>query len=296
MTGHRRFLAAALCGLATMTMAGTAAQAGEAGRQVAPRATQVRADAPMAERLVDLARLGPLIQVVATEGARHGVGLEDALFPGRGGEAWARTVARIQSPERLVGALEETLAAELARPAMEAAVDFYATDLGARIAEREVTARRAMLDATVEADAMAAAELLDADQDGRAALVRELIDTLDLVTANVSGGLNANYAFYRGLGDGGAMRSRMTESEMLAMVWGQEADVRRATSKWLDAYLTLAYAPLSEEELRGYIDFVATAEGRKLSAALFTGFGRIFEETSYALGREAARFMAMQDT
>jgi hypothetical protein len=246
--------------------------------------------------LLEAAQLASIMNVVATEGARHGVGLEAALFPGQGGRAWATEVAAIQSPERLIGMLEQSLSDHLADETLGQALDFYHTDLGARIAMREYSARQAMLDSEIEAGAMQTAATLVQTGTKRAEMVRELIETLDLVTSNVMGGLNANFAFYRGLGDGGAMRKSLTERDMLALVYDQEDDVRATTQRWLHGYLMLAYTPFSDDELQAYLDWAASPAGRKLSAALFAGFGEVFEATSYELGLAAARYMKMTDT
>ena len=287
MTSRQKVVVGLLCGA---TIIGGAAWAEPLDRGAV---TGQAAETPSVVALMDAARLEPLVGVVATEGARHAMGLEASLFPGRGGEAWAEIVSAIQAPDRMSQMLAETMASELPSDVMSEALAFYDTDLGAKVAEREVASRRAMLDAEVEARAMRAASA-DAVDD-RAELLDDLIDSLGLIEANVSGGLNANYAFYRGLGDGGALSKRLTEREMLAMVWGQEPEVRESMDRWLRAYLTLAYEPLSDDELRDYVAFSSTAPGRKMSAALFAGFGRVFEETSYDLGRAAARFIAMQD-
>lgn len=290
-------LLAAICGAALLAGPVSA----EDIIKPASNAAHVTADdeAPVLEvfaRLSELAHLAPLMQVVATEGARHGIGLEGALFPGRGGDSWANAVGRIQSPDRLVDMLEATLRTELSRDDASAVSDFYAGDVGRRLAAREVSARHAMLDAKVESDAISASTALTDERTPRAVLIGELIDTLDLVTANVTGGLNANFAFYQGLGDGGALRKRLTEREMLAMVWSQEGEVRERTRKWLTGYLTLAYAPLTDTDLRAYIDFSKTPAARRYNAAMFSGFGKVFEQTSYDLGRAAATFMIQKDT
>ena len=64
---------------------------------------------------------------------------------------------------------------------------------------------------------------------------------------------------------------------------------------WLQDYLTLAYAPLSDTDLREYLAFTRSAPGRRYMAAMFQGFGRVFEATSYDLGRAAAEFMTHED-
>ncbi|WP_308914854.1 DUF2059 domain-containing protein [Jannaschia sp. LMIT008] len=285
----RRFAGLALA--CAMTCVGPVAVAGEGG------ATTAGLERP-AGRVADLvhaARLSDLIGVIATEGARHGIGLERSLFPGQGGAAWAATVADIQAPDRLVGLVAHAIDAELRGPESAAALAFLRTDLGRKITGAEIASREAMLDRDVEQAAQVAAGRIDRDRDDHAALVDRIIDRLDLVSSNVSGGLNANFAFYRGLGDGGAMRERLTEGEILAMVWDQEPEVRDATSRWLTAYLTMAYSELTQDELRRYLAYLGTDAGRRYNAALFAGFGAVFEVTSYELGRAAARFMASSE-
>ncbi|MBM2576535.1 DUF2059 domain-containing protein [Jannaschia sp. Os4] len=287
---HKGLVLAAILGATAMGGPAMAERDATMGATVTAVALETETFAELAE----WTQIGPLVQIVATEGARHGIGLEKSLFPGRGGAEWAELVSRIQSPDRLRGMLLDTVQQAVRDADLDAIHDFYGSALGQRIAAREVEARRMMLDAKVEQGAMDAAAKPRGD-DVRAGQIDELIDALDLVTANVSGGLNANFAFYQGLGDGGAMKSRMTESELLAMVWGQEDDIRRATSQWLKAHLTLAYAPLADDELDAYIDFARTPEGKRYSAAMFEGFGEVFEATSYELGRAAAEFMGRQD-
>jgi hypothetical protein len=195
----------------------------------------------------------------------------------------------------LLTILVETLDAQMRGEDITRAKAFFATSLGKRITAREVEMRRAMLDAEVEAGAISAAATLREEAAGRAKLIDTLIDTLDLVTANVSGGMNANFAFYRGLGDGGALTERLTERDMLAMVRDQEAQIRETTGRWLRAYLTVAYEPLTDAEIERYIDFSSTPSGQRYMAAMGQAYGAVFERTSYDLGRAAARYMVAED-
>lgn len=245
--------------------------------------------------LLRAAQIDQLMRIVATEGARHGIGLEASLFPGRGGPAWELIVSQIQSPERMSKRLGQVLKSELSEADAAAAAAFLSNGAGARIVQREVETRLEMLDGAIEEEAKRVSTELRAANPERAALVDALLESLDLLGANVSGGLNANFAFYRGLDDGGALTNRLSEGEMLAMVWAQEESVRSATEEWLDGYLTRAYAPLAEDDLRDYLAFSATRAGQRYFAAMFAGFGAVFEETSYELGRAAARFMAQDD-
>ena len=112
---------------------------------------------------------------------------------------------------------------------------------------------------------------------------------------NVAGGLSGNLAFLTGLaetsGDGGSL----PRDELMAQVWAQEEMIRADTTSWLQAYLGLAYAPLTEAELASYADFMESPAGQRLNAALFLAFDEVFSRVSYELGRAAGTAMQGHD-
>ena len=61
------------------------------------------------------------------------------------------------------------------------------------------------------------------------------------------------------------------------------------------AYLTLAYTPMSDDDLRTYTDLSATGPGRDLNRALFAGFYEVFQSISFELGRAASSFMVGEE-
>jgi len=87
----------------------------------------------------------------------------------------------------------------------------------------------------------------------------------------------------------------MSEDEMLAEVWSQEADVRMQSGEWLYSYMVLAYQPLSDADMAAYQAFSETAEGKILNRATFVAFDKLFTAISHDLGRAAAQQMLAQD-
>ena len=85
-----------------------------------------------------------------------------------------------------------------------------------------------------------------AERDPRLDLLDRFAEANDLIEENVSGALNSNLAFYRGMSEGGAFTgAEMTEEEMLSEVWSQEDDIRAETAGWLYPFLMLAYESVS---------------------------------------------------
>jgi hypothetical protein len=121
-------------------------------------------------------------------------------------------------------------------------------------------------------------------EDPRIDLLTDFIETNDLVERNVSGALNSNFAFYRGLSDGGAFEVEIPEELMLAEVWGQEPELRRDTIEWLYSFQLSAYSGLEDADIEAYTAFSATDAGAALNAALFAAFDTVFNQLSYELG------------
>lgn len=256
-----------------------------------------RPAAEEAARLEEALQLRAVFSVMSEEGRDYGAEIEADMFPGAGGPSWTQAVAGIYSVERMLPIFDAAFEAELARadadvPAM---IAFFEGDLGRKVTTLEISGRRALLDQAVEDASRLKYEELAAAGDPRVALVDEFVDANDLVEANVAGAMNANYAFYQGLGDAGVLEDGLTDDEIIAEIWAQEEAIRDETDIWIRSYLVMAYAPLSDGEIRDYIGFSATPAGQELNAALFAGFDAVFTEVSRQLGRAAGGVMAGQE-
>lgn len=268
-----------------------AAWAQSAAATVTPEA-QAQVDA-----LLGVLRIDDTIAILREEGIAYGKTLETDMFAGGGGSGWSGTVERIYDAARMREAFGQALTAELADDPQAVAemVDFFGSDLGQRVVELEIEARRAFLDDATEEAAKVAWQELQADGGARLEALERFITVNDLVESNVSGALNANLAFYRGMDEGGAFGGEMTEDQMLSDVWAQEPEVRQSTTEWVFSYLNLAYGPLSEEDLAAYTAFCATGAGQKANTALFAAFDKVFTPISNALGVAVARQLQGQD-
>lgn len=277
--------------LPLMPVAGGGAWAQAAATTVAP---DVQAQA---EALLSALRIDDTIGILREEGLAYGATLEADMFPGGGGSGWSGTVERIYDAPRMREAFAQALTAELAKDpaAIGGMVEFFSSDLGQRVVELEIEARRAFLDDATEEAAKVAWQELQADGGARLEALERFITVNDLVESNVSGALNANLAFYRGMDEGGAFGGEMTEDQMLSDVWAQEPEVRQSTTEWVYSYLNLAYGPLGDEDLAAYTAFSESEVGQKANRALFAAFDKVFTPISTALGVAVARQLQGQD-
>ncbi len=259
-----------------------------------PTAVSARASLQQ-DALIRALDLDSIIEIMRVEGVDYAVSLEDELFPGKGGAAWRAQVDLIYSPENMWQGFGPRFDKALAGQDMQPVLDFFTSDLGQKIVGLEISARRALLDNSVEEMARDKLMQMREDNSPRLELLRDFIETNDLIELNVVGALNSNFAFYKGLEQGGAFPEDMTEEQMLRDVWAQEEDIRAETTDWLFSYLAMAYQPLSDDELRIYIAFSHTPEGAVMNNALFKAFDGMFDDISLALGLAAAEQIKGQD-
>lgn len=243
------------------------------------------------EALMQALRMGDTIAVLRNEGLAYGETLGNDMLPGGADRAWMAIVDRIYDAQRLETLVRQTFS-ESFRAEAAALTAFFGSPDGAQIIEAELSARRAFIDDAVE-DAAEQAWRDTAPDDPRLARIESYIEVNDLLESNVSGALNSNFMFYRGLSEGGALD--MSEAEMLDDVWSQEDEIRRDTEVWLNSYLLLAYSGLSDATLDAYIAISETPQGQALNRALFDAFNRMNDEISYALGLAIADRMRGQD-
>ncbi|MCA3453348.1 MAG: DUF2059 domain-containing protein [Rhodobacter sp.] len=248
--------------------------------------------------LLTTLRIPEMIAVMQDEGIAYGDELEEQLFPGAGGARWDEAVARVYDEPALLERFQSAFAARLAADpqAMDQIAGFFGTDRGQQILILEIEARRALLDEAVEEAAAVSVDDMRARDDPRLALLERFATANDLIEQNVSGALNANFAFYQGMSDGGAFDgAKMTEADMLAEVWAQEPDIRAETESWLYPFLALAYKPLSDADVEAYLAFSESEAGRAMNAAMFAAFDEVFRDISRDLGRAAAEMLSGQD-
>ncbi|SDG04445.1 DUF2059 domain-containing protein [Sulfitobacter delicatus] len=243
--------------------------------------------------LVDLMELREAAAILRDEGQIHAGTLNQDMLGGQGGPGWQMQVDTIYDSERMVEMVRQAMEERLESADLEAAIGFYSSDLGGRVIELENAARAAISDAEVEDAARARFAEIEGSDDPRLAQITRLVDAADMIDRNVTTALNSNFQFLRGLLDGGALSD--SEEDLLADVGTDVDAVTEDTTAWVYAYMLLAYHPLEEAELARYADFAETEAGRALNQALFDGFGRAYEDISYALGRAVALNMTAEE-
>lgn len=241
-------------------------------------------------RLHGVLQTDELMRILSEEGLEQSEDLRGDMFPGRGGVGWTATVGQIYAPERLASVFRSAFDKALEDADLTAILSFYDGAVGAKIASLEVEARRAIMSEDVEEAARAGYREIAGSGSEREALFDKFVEINDLIDRNVAGALNANLAFYRGLGSGPGFD--IDETQMLGDVWAQEAEIREDTAGWVYGFMTLAYEPISDADLRAYVEISGTEAGRELNRALFAGFDAVFLDVSYAIGAATAQFSA----
>jgi hypothetical protein len=247
------------------------------------------------QRLSIAMGLPDIINVMHDEGVEYGGDLAESMFPGRGGETWQQTVAEIYDVARMADVALSGFGEALDVDNISDLTDFFESPLGVEIIALEISAREALMDDALDEANKANTASMIANRNPRIDMIQEFIVVNDLLETNIVGALNSNVAFFSGLVDGGAYDTPITEEKILSDVMAQEPEIRIDTGEWLFGFLTMAYSPLSDEDLAAYIAFSETEAGQALNTALFVGFDELFELISHDLGMAAAAMMGGQE-
>ncbi len=243
--------------------------------------------------LLESLQINDMLEIMRAEGLAYGEELADDMIPGGHGQSWQSLLTQIYDPDKMHTIMRRGFAEIIEESDPTPLIAFFNSDLGQRIIQLELSARRAMIDDVVEEAARQSYLDLRGTDDARLKQIERFIAVNDLLEANVTGALNASFRFYSGLVQGGGLG--MSEADILQDVWSQEEETRDDTREWIYAFLLLAYEPLSDEELDAYIALSETTQGRALNRALFAGFNDMYDEVSFALGLAAAQMMQQQE-
>ncbi|MEM9580178.1 MAG: hypothetical protein AAF891_05780 [Pseudomonadota bacterium] len=244
-------------------------------------------------QLLDRLGMSEMVEIMRQEGVSYAEQLAEDMLPGGSTATWRTNVNRIYDREAMKLLVQGGFAKALSGTDISAAEDFFDADLGARIVELEVSARRAMLDEDIEEAAKERAGQLETSAAKTFAQVEQLIEQGDMLEANVVSALNSNILFYRGLVDGGAYE--LSDAEIVSDVWSQEEEMRKETRDWLFGFFLMAYDPLAGEDLERFIAFSATEAGQTLTRAIFAAYDGMYTDISYALGLAVAQEMRAED-
>jgi hypothetical protein len=257
------------------------------GGGVAVAEDSVEADTELREAL----QLRDIAVTLSQEGRAYGAAIEEEVLGGQGGFYWEQHVGSIYDPDRIENALGAALEDGLDSASRLDILTFFETELGQRILRLENEARVVIADPDLEAAAIESfAAVSETD---RARDIRRFVKVNALVEYNVRGTQISNFEFQRGILK--ASGDQVDEVSLARIIDAQEDEVRQSVSEWIHAYLMLAYAPLTGDELASYITFSESPSGKALNTALFAGFEDLYRDISADLGRAAGRALNASD-
>ncbi len=246
---------------------------------------------PRLARLYALMHVSDAILIQQEEGIKNALASAPELFDGARPEGWERAVARAYERERLEEIVRAAMARGLEGVDITPLLEFYASEVGQKVVALELSGRRVLLEADVEEEA----RRMWRDTPGEAPhaqAIRAYMDVNDLVERNVMASMNADFIFLRAYFEG---ETEIDESLILSDVWSEEDNIRADSTEWLFAYLAMAYAPLSPEEMQVNLALWSTPEGRALNAALFEGFSEMVLSVSKELGQAAGQLVGQEE-
>ena len=249
------------------------------------------AGADRIQELYDLMHVRTAVEIMAEEGMFYALDSEEVLFDGPAAGDWGAALTAVYDPDRLEGIVRAGFEQGLAGADLTPLIAFFDTPTGQKVVALELSARRAFLARDVE---QMARETWRQNPTGLAhsAAISRYIEVNDLIERNVTGSMNANMRFLRAFNAG---NTDLSESDILSDIWAEEDRMRADTVEWMNAFLSMAYAPLEADEMQANLELWQSQAGQALNNALFLGFDRMFEQVSEELGMVAAGILTQQE-
>lgn len=245
------------------------------------------------ERVFELLAIPQMVDVMRSEGLDYARDLATDMRSGGADSSWNAVLNRIYDAPTMEETVQRGMSSILEGQDLSSIVAFFDDGVGAHVVELEISARRAMVDDGIDAAARDQFRDLTASNELRMRHLERFVQANDLIDTNVAGNLNSSIQFYFGMADAGGIA--LTETDILQLVWESEPDTRTETVEWVFSFLLMAYAPLSSDDLRSYIEFSETETGQILNRALFEGYNQMFNDISYNLGFALAQEMDATD-
>jgi hypothetical protein len=241
---------------------------------------------------MDHLKLSELIHIMRSEGLEYAATLNIEMLNGQGSAVWEDQIGAIYDTQLMSEVVRKEIAT-IPENQLRQINQFYGSNLGAKIVDLEIAARIAMTDNDIRNIAEDNYQIALAQDPKSLLQVNLIVSEGDLIERNVTAALTSNYRFYLGLVDGGSFDA--SEQEVIEQTWEQEDEIRLDTVKWMMGYLLLSYQSLDEAEMIEFINFMKTRAGRALNAAIFDGFGAMYGDISYTLGRAVALNIVVPD-
>lgn len=253
-------------------------------------AVPAHANSAIADRYLELLNFEEVFDVLRNEGITAGTEIAEEDPALAVTQAWTSRLDQIYAYDRMEAVFRGAITAHPDLEGSSEALEFFAGDLGQRLVDAEITARIAMsgLDRFGPKGAVLARVGEGSD---RFVQYDQFISVNDLIESNISGTLNSNLAFYRGLSTSEIYQGVMTESFILSEVWKQEPEIRSDTENWVWAFVERAYKDFSVDEMTSYVEMSASESGKRFNTVLFAGFDEVFSFQNFELGRAMAEFM-----
>ncbi len=254
-------------------------------------AIPVQAGAERLQELYDLMHVRTAVEILAEEGMSYALDSEEVLFQGPASGDWGAALKSVYDPDQLEPIVRSGFEQGLAGADLGPLIAFFDTPTGQKVVALELSARRAFVARDVE---QTARETWRQNPTGlaHAAAISQYIEVNDLIERNVIGSMNANMRFLRAFN---ADNMDLSEADILSDIWAEEDRMRADTVEWMNAFLSMAYAPLEADEMQANLDLWQSPSGQALNNALFLGFDRMFEQVSEELGKAAAGILAQQE-
>jgi len=205
--------------------------------------------------------------------------------------AWVDAAAQVFDPDRMMTDIAADLSEGLGEDDIALLMDFYSGGLGARVTELEVAAQNPANSDRADAQGREILAQLIAAEDPRLDAYQRMSDALGAIDTGAATAMNLSFALLNGIASSGKLPYELSEQQILAIVMGQQDQIRATIQQELFVSFAYTYRDLTDAELEDYTAFLTSDVGRSLYRMLNSATEMVLQDRAHAFG---ARFMELQ--
>ena len=240
-------------------------------------------------RIYNVLKFDELLKEIYEEGIISAQEIQKDSNSGEISKVWEKRIRKIYS----VDSMKEFFLFELSKIDLSLesneAIKFYESVLGQKIVNSELDSRKILRDEKKKIEASKTIRQLKYFKPARYKLYSDIIISNNFIEENVASAMNSNLAFYLGYAQSKPSESKQfLKAEMISQIWQNESETRKRMTDWVFNFSAISFERFSENELKSYLSFSNSNEGKLFNSSINYIFDKLFKSQSYNLGQALA--------
>ncbi len=210
--------------------------------------------------------------------------------------AWDQAAKEAFPADALFDEIATGMEGQLSEDVLASSRAFLLSELGRRVTKLEEQAQG--IDIAMETINSEGSKILSdliRTNSKRLDAYTSLIDALGAIDSETAAAMNLNFAIQWGMSQSGKLPFSLSETELLALVAAQQDSIRAQIREQIYINFAYTYRDLSDEDLKAYIAFLTSKNGRSLYSSIQLATESVISGRATFFGRRLMDLQGVQE-